>query len=724
MDPGPECTLVTQSHLQQPHSPSRTPLRSSAMSNLSPKRKAGSDSPKPVSPSRLNDSMQKQYLELAAKLASVTRDYSHLEDQLAQKSKFIHELSVKVSQSDRIIRSLEDERHKNTDLFEREISFYKESVDELQRRNQRMAHKLELGQISSQAISNEVEEKYSKLMKSYKVLQSNLELEQNSRALLIDQIEYLTKERDFLLESANTQEVSRSSHSFINTNPYTGQNTDSESDGSVHGTRLLDSLAEDLENHNLETSSPIKSGYSDNSLDVSHNFQFPPANLPPTNTYPPTAELSAKSIKRQSLPTNLQPLVTPKDDDDDFVLSPLKLANHSNSYFEGEVLPTPQSATITKKRYSNSKPNHSRYNSHDIVPIKVEFELLNHQLRSASSPDKDYLRSLRTVDEQNVVEDDREQAFRKLNGFPDSSAQRDSLITSSSKRSSLITDFNILTNDVTKQEIMKLKFELQSLKLHNEKLLSYIGFELQKQKKNIKKLSSKQNLRGNIEYSDAKLIEKLKDMLIHKKRVLRSVSINPILSSKYDMSKRAGIIQPGVGIGIGGTMGHDDEDDFVFQSHFINSIEDCDDYGFLNHESKYNLRVLSRRNQLYLNEEDARVPRKFKSQTFGQAMGVEEVSFIDEDEEEDFSMQLEDVEEDDWDVENSSSGSEVNYSKLNTFNQMKYLIFGKEHLRKKAKGGDSLVDENLKYKFLTIVIGIVIVGIKFTSHPQQHLSHN
>lgn len=48
----------------------------------------------------------------------------------------------------------------------------------------------------------------------------------------------------------------------------------------------------------------------------------------------------------------------------------------------------------------------------------------------------------------------------------------------SSKRSSYLN-----ADNKTRQEITKLKFELQSLKLHNEKLLSYIGFELQNRKR-------------------------------------------------------------------------------------------------------------------------------------------------------------------------------------------------------------------------------------------------
>lgn len=684
----------------------------------------------PASPARPTDSLQKQYQELAAKLATISRDYSLLEEELSKKSSLVNELTLRVSGSEKIIRSLEEERHKNIDLHEKELLYYKESVEELQRRNKRISHKLELGQVQSQAVSIEVEEKLAKLTKSYKVLQSNLELEQNSKALLIDQIEYLSKERDFLLENANASGLTGSNHdSYIHHELQNNQ--ESDSDGSVHGTRLLDSLVEDIESHQLETSSPMKDSFSDNSLDMSMNFQFPPPAVPPINApaevIPPLADPSLKTFKRQSLPAKLRPLATPVEDEDAFVLSPLKLTNQSNSYFDHDTsLPTPSSAT-TKKRYSSSKPHHSRYNSHDIVAIKVEFEQPDHQLRSASSPDKEYLRSLRTVEEDSGYVDERDEAFRKLNGYTDSYSKRDSLpyskrdslITSSSKRSSLITDFNVLGNDVTKEEIMKLKFELQSLKLHNEKLLSYIGFELQKQKKNIKKLSSKQNLRGNIEYSDAKLIENLRKMLIQKKRVLRSVSINPILSSKYEVNRKSSIIQPGVGLGIRG-LEQDEDEDFVFESHFINSIDDCDDYGFLNHESKYNLRVLSRKNQAYLNEEDRKLHRKFRSQTFRQPMNIEDVSLIDD--VYDSSLQDE-VEGEEWSSGNSSE-TDVVYSDLNTFNQMRYLIFGKGNLRKKAKGSESLVDENLKYKFLTIVIGIVIVGIKFTSHPQQHLAHN
>lgn len=694
------------------------------------------------------------------RLSSLSSDYSHLEEELATKTLTIKDLSQKALASDQAIRALHAETAKAHELHQREIASYQEQMEEMRRRNNILARKWDQEMHRTHAASDDLDQKYAKLVTSYKALQSNLELELNSKALLIDQIEYLTKERDFLLK--NSADPGSASDDSMVQYPYLGQNSDSsgaDSDGSVHGTHLLSAFVDTyaheeaalpapleleplelLESLNsplkpMDASSPLKHMYdSENSMEIAPGFQFPlnvASHSHRSSASPPLPDHHHKT-KRQSLPAKFKP-VTP-DEDTEFVLSPLKLTSNVNlAGFDGS-LPTPQLSATTQKRYSSSKPHHNRYNSHDFFPIKVEFERTDGQMRSASSPDKDVLSRLASVKED-AAGSDRDQAFMKLNGFDDHSSKRDSFITTSSKRSSLITDFNVLGNDFTKQEIMTLKFELQSLKLHNEKLLSYIGFELQKQKKNIRKLSSKQNLQAqNIEYSDAKLIEKLRNMLIHKKRILRSVSINPILSTKYNQNRNSSILVPGAGLGIfrSAAAGHDEDEDFVFNSDFIDSLKsnDCDDYGFLTHESKYNLRVLSRRSQAYLNEQHSnRGPKKFRSQTFRPSMDmgeydqafadIDEVLIDDMDEEDEEDVEL-------WDTvsNHSSSSSEIEYTKLNTFNQMRYLIMGKDHFRKTKRADDSLVDENLKYKFLTIVLGIVIVGFRLTAQPPVALTHN
>lgn len=702
MDIGNDFTLITQPHLE-PHTPTRSPLGNIQMNAVS--GRLGSSPPKSShsgSPKK-EDGLQKQYADLLVKVNTLSHDYSQLEEELSKKSGIIRELTVKIANSDKIVRSLEEERHKSADLYDKEFAYYEDSIADLRRKNQRLINELDFVRAHSQTLSDENEEKYSKLLKSCKALQSNLELEQNSKAMLIDQIEHLTKERDFLLHNPSSENNSIIHHEYLGG----AVSNDTDSEGSVHGTHLLSCLVDDLDGQQLDTSSPLKDSFN-NSLEMANNFQFPPPSIshqyqplrPAADGYsPPSPDPALKNSKRQSLPVQLKM-------EDDFVLSPLKLTTHNNtSFFDVDTsLPTSHS---TKKRYSSSKPAHSRYNSYDFVPVKVEFQQRD---QPALAPDKEYLRKLASVEE---TAGDRDTAFWKLHGYTDAILKRDSMVTSSSKRSSLLTDFNVLGNDVTKQEIMKLKFELQSLKLHNEKLLSYIGFELQKQKRNIKKLSSKQNLRP-IEYSDAKLIEKLKNMLIHKKRVLRSVSINPILSTKYDGSRKNSLFHSGMGIGL--LPSGEDDEDFVFQSHFISTcrIDDCDDYGFLNHQSKYNLRVFSAKNKEYLTEEPQRIAKKFKSQTFRPS----------EDELNSFNWDsLDEDEEGEWgDSDSTNSGTEVDYAKLNTFNQMRYLILGKDTFRKQKKD-EALVDENLKYKFLTIVVGIAIIGIRF-AHPQQHISHN
>ena len=136
------------------------------------------------------------------------------------------------------------------------------------------------------------------------------------------------------------------------------------------------------------------------------------------------------------------------------------------------------------------------------MPIKVEFEKLESGVRSTSVPEKSLkeLLTCETIDENTGhFESIRMSKYRNgtlfaLNGYghdtnnnnneeegdndyddkPENTSKNFSEMDISSKRSSYLN-----SDEKTKQEIMKLKFELRSLKLHNEKLLSFIGFELQ-----------------------------------------------------------------------------------------------------------------------------------------------------------------------------------------------------------------------------------------------------
>lgn len=691
----------------------RSPIQNKSPTRPSTSPQTGSQSlNREQTPSR---DASKQYAELMVKLHNMTREHTHLHQELESKASIIDELQRKAALQEKKIRASEDERQQLIELFDREVAFYKEQIEEVQRRNHRLLAQLELRHDQLQRMSDELEERYEKLLKSHKVLESNFELEQNSKALLIDQIEFLTKERDFLLESSvlasrkslgfkylhgQNSDIGESDLEASDVEVYTGgSNVGFESShGSVNGSQVLNSLADDLED--VDASSPIK----DTLLEASRNFQFPPVKMAATSSIsPPMPDPNVVATKRQSLPAQLKLSL-----DDGFVLSPLKLANITNgSYFDADdSVQTPMGSTLT----SSKRNTHHRFNSHDILPIKVEFEQRDAPKRHTSVPE--YYKRLMSVNENAIPEGGIDEAYLKLNGYGDV-LKRDSLVTSSSKRSSMLLDSQmLLAGDNTKQEIMKLKFELQSLKLHNEKLLSYIGFELQKQKKNIKKLLSKQNLRGgiapknDIEYSDAKLIEKLRNMLIHKKRVLRSVLINP--STPSDLrDPRVSAVLGGLGI-FGSYLNEEDgHDDFQFRSDFISSLNSEKHFRSTDQrksrsspDSQFN----------YLNELEERIPKKYKSQVFRAA--EPDLSSIFS---EDLLDEVEEEEESD-EAEESSAESSVDYVKLNTFNQMRYLVFGKEHFRKSTRE-EVLVDENLKYKFLSIVVGILIVGARLTHLP-------
>lgn len=695
--------------------------------------------------------LQKQHAEAVATLSSITTDYKYLEEELTKKLNKVTELNQKLVTCEKMLRNMEEDRRKARDLQEREVAFYKGSLDELQRINIRLSLKMEANKASAEACLQEAETKYLTLLRSYKALQSNFELEQNLKALLVDQIEYLTKERDFLLQNTNTHDFLEPGSlrsdpiDILNNSDFADSlNSDfeasdfesgSNSDGSIRGTELMMSF-QDMKPVDFESSSPIKSATikqadiskafsadkkdqilsPGKSFEVSRDFKFPA----PTETSsfagpaPPSPEQSAKANKRQSLPAKLK-----TNDKTDLVLFPIKLASQANLSSFDELPSIGADSTTHIKRHSAStgrrvsKPGHSRYNSHDIFPIRVEFEgEQNAELALSASAHPSELSSI--ARSRNPIKDSCDEAFMRLSGFG-RVPPRDSATACSSKRSSVLSkqssvwsDANILSSDITKQEITKLKFELQSLKLHNEKLLSYIGFELQKQKKNIKKLSSKQNLRGKgatkgIEYSDAKLIERLRDMLIHKKRVLRSVSINPQISrtmTKLDC------------VGLGAAAGGNEEDDsFAFKSHFINSIHDAKDFS-----NRGEFAVL-----------DNQLMKKYKLQTFGMAnphyFSCEDSDVLAVESGEELDMGIDEVRTDgEWEL-SSDSGVvlDVEFNKLTRFNQMRYMIFGKEHMRKE-KEIETIADEGLKYKFLTIALGIIVVAIQVTSRGQHQSS--
>lgn len=68
----------------------------------------------------------------------------------------------------------------------------------------------------------------------------------------------------------------------------------------------------------------------------------------------------------------------------------------------------------------------------------------------------------------------------------------------------------------------------------------------------------------------------------------------------------------------------------------------------------------------------------------------------------------------------SSSSSSSSEEELNMLHKIKSFVMGApKDTSSKKKRKDDLIDDNLKFKFLTIALGIAIIGLKLTPKSQQ-----
>lgn len=603
-----------------------------------------------------------EYNELMIKFNHLKNDYNHLEQNILIKTNTINDQIQIINNYETILENLKLQIKEDSVNYTKSIHSYKLIIEDYKKKLNKLNHELshyknlEFKSLEDNlTATNDTDEdllhykqNYEKLLKEFKILKSNFDLEQNNKILLINQIEFLTKQKeeseDFGIEEGseseseeevnevedkdkgygnfidNYDDITYNYTSYVNTDEAEDEHIQSVSE-TLHsdmeaGTNeeLIEEQPDQMNDQGLEElpqSSPIKSRIP--SLISTQNFQFPPSPDP-------------NSKKRQSLPLNL---------DNDFILSPLKLSE--------------------RKR-------HSRYNSD--LKIKVEFEKLPNlnnpnNLSNSTLPNESTSEHLGAgfespLETRNFSNDFNQEALDKLNNnsYTSSNNSRSyrnsgSYRHSGSYRNSGLPNLKEL-NELNEfnEEITKLKFELQSLKLHNEKLLSFISFELQKHNKKIKKLSSR-----NFEYNDNKLISKSKRLLANKK-ILRSVSINSIWndSIKKDLKK--------------------------FKSmnfKFINDINKSIDFEDLSFDNDFE------------NDSDFEVDEFHNNSDFC----VDDIDELDD---------LEELEETDDE-------------EIGIFGQLKHLIMGKPK-------NDITVDDSLKYQFLTIAIGILIIGIRFGHHEK------
>ncbi|KAI5962058.1 hypothetical protein KGF57_001503 [Candida theae] len=640
---------------------------------------------------------KEEYDELERRYADVVLQYEQLKvesGKLREESQLnrddIESLQSHLKSVEQDLADMELEKQGMQEASMQNESMYKKVIEALQNKVEDLSSQLSATNRSTATHphgDHTLMAKYEKLLRDYKVLQHQFEVEKNSKLVLMDQIEFLAHKNEELvsqLESPVTDDLAsegdRSIEDYIND---ASQKLSYEEGEDVHTTADIG-----------DRSIPNADSTSD-SIKVTSHFQFPPSPDP-----------QSKELKRQSLPTNLKTKFTSQSTE--FVLSPFKLTPGPSSSTENKDGMFEDADTSIIKRYSTSKPTHVRYNSHDILPIKVEFE--SDSVRFTSVPEEAH----KQHPEIGVIEESSYDDFAKLHhrdgtffalngidsedtGFDSSHRMSYDEFDSSSKRSSYIN-----ADGKTRQEITKLKFELQSLKLHNEKLLSYIGFELQKQKKNIKKLAKKQStnsmrsLGKQMEYSDAKLIEESKDVLINKKRVLRSVSINTVFNKNENFATNPVGINT-IGASDDGLIADPESDPCYNESPEVPGSES----NFVNDKivKKFASQIFERDNNLYPLSEDE-IDSDFENDTW--------------------AIVSEGANENSRELYESSSSSSSE-EELNVLYKLRSYVMGTtpKESKSKKKRKDDLVDANLKFKFLTIALGIAIIGLKLTPKSQS-----
>lgn len=165
--------------------------------------------------------LERGYADLLLKYNNLLSEYEQIEQELQCKVQTNREQSATINKYETLLKHIENDHNKNKELYEQEIFYYKELIDDLQLKINKMTNelnskRLEEGQFDK--IDHELLDKYNVLLKQFKILQSNYELEQNSKLVLIDQIEYLTKQNDLLSPDAENdidKNNSKSDHSNV-----------------------------------------------------------------------------------------------------------------------------------------------------------------------------------------------------------------------------------------------------------------------------------------------------------------------------------------------------------------------------------------------------------------------------------------------------------------------------------------------------------------------------
>ncbi|ODQ79412.1 hypothetical protein BABINDRAFT_161814 [Babjeviella inositovora NRRL Y-12698] len=514
--------------------------------------------------------LERLYADQLIKNSRIIQDQEKLEFELLEKDQTLLALASKFSELAKLNKKLSETlAHEKDNMLKegnraREVQMMLEAkISSLQRivkENENIIEQLS-GPVPPLDQFAAMEKEYTKLQRLHKVSETNYEYEMNAKSILIGQIETLGAENARLLRAFSElqekyEELNEQClHSIVNIDDI----EDSDLDGDfrrdfregiqdkVRG-NILGGLDYDLPDgssypnvqRRCSDDSLVKdNSFTDSSDSGSETFRFTSL-ADELSSISRKANVSVETIDEQNEDDLLEALAnlgSPGLNQNRFMFPSPKKSSQSPRILSAstphhtKIVPLEIDCNLRSMKLntsSNASPSksspetffshqkrHSRTMSTDIIPIQVEFEPSPFQRNSSNES----VRMSPAMSQRSHASSVASRAA--LDRLPHSGSH--SRVSSHGETNPPL--------DEARQEITKLKFELQSVKLQNEKLMSFIGFELQKMDPGSVTFTDAKWAKGTalprlgqIEYSDAKLIHSSKQVL-RNKRILRSVSV-------------------------------------------------------------------------------------------------------------------------------------------------------------------------------------------------------
>ncbi|OUM51432.1 hypothetical protein BVG19_g531 [[Candida] boidinii] len=421
--------------------------------------------------------IERLYTDSLIKSKDLIHENERLENEIISRENIIdlksHKINELLNENKTIMKDLRIERESNDKEFknwneiklnyEKKLDRFKSLINSTNNDNKN----LEILQSNSIELFNEdlarQNESIEQLQKKILILEKENELEINSKMLIIDELEYFK-------DKANTLKV-KIEH--LNSNKF--NDDDEENDY-----------------------------FNNNRIHSNNNLLFPPINsrFPSDETVLKRANsgLSASRVSSvtnpqitQGIEKNSENLID-KDKDEDF-----------NSMAKKSASLADELKSLTMNNITNNDSTNSRISTN----VKGHTRSLSHNVALETAP--------KSKKKQNRLSLQNYRQISVNSYFNGEGSENENAL--------LKTKIEIESQSQKhKEEMFKLNFQLKSLQLQNEKLHSYIGFLLQKNK-STDDLSIFKDKKSDYEYSDAINIENAKLQL---KTVIRSASAYPI----------------------------------------------------------------------------------------------------------------------------------------------------------------------------------------------------